>query len=112
MKNILIIQLSVLFIISIVGCAHNPEINQTSPDKNPALHSKSDKTATEPVGNNNVTPPSSISTNTNSGEQNNKTSNLTESSAVLNITNSNNKDTKHSPPSVQVNVDTKPPQIK
>jgi membrane-bound lytic murein transglycosylase D len=110
LKNILIIPFTVLLIISIAGCAHNPEIIQTSPDKNPVLLSKTSKAATEPLGNNNVTPPTSISTNNNSREQNNKPSNLTESSAVDNITNSNNKDTKHYPPSVQANVDTKPPQ--
>ena len=111
MKNILIIPFTVLLIISIAGCAHNPEIIQASPDKNPVLLSKTGKNATESIGNINVTPPASISTDNNSREQKNKPSNLTESSVVVNITNlNNNKDTKYCPPSVQANIDTKPSQ--
>ncbi|MBU1181772.1 MAG: LysM peptidoglycan-binding domain-containing protein [Proteobacteria bacterium] len=110
MKNILIITFTLLLIISITGCAHNPETIQTSPDNNPVLISKTDKAATETVGNNNVTPPSSISTNNNSGEQNNNSSNLTEPGGVVNIKNSNNEGTKYYPHSVQANVEEKPPQ--
>jgi len=98
--------------MSIAGCAHNPEIIQTPPDKNPVLLSKTGKTDTEPAVNQNVTPPSSILTNNNSGEQNNSPSNLTKPAGVLNISNSNtSKDIKYYPPSVQTDVETKPTQI-
>ena len=111
MKNILIIPFTLLFIISVAGCAHNPEIIQISPDKNPVLLSKAEKAAAEPIGNNrnNVTPPPSISTNTNSIEKNNKPSNLLKSNGIVNIADSN-KDTKYCPPSVQVAVDIPIPQ--
>jgi len=111
LKNILIIPFTLLFIISVAGCAHNPEIIQISPDKNPVLLSKAEKAAAEPIGNNrnNVTPPPSISTNTNSIEKNNKPSNLLKSNGIVNIADSN-KDTKYCPPSVQVAVDIPIPQ--
>ena len=110
MKNTLIITFTLLLIISITGCAHNPETIQTSQDNNPVLNSKTDKSTTEPVGNNNVTQPSSISTNNNSGEKINNPSKLTEPGGVVNIKNSNNDGTKYCPPSVQADVEAKPPQ--
>lgn len=110
MKNILIITFTLLLIISITGCAHNPETIQISPDNNPVLNSKTDKATTEPVGNNNVKRLSSISTNNNSGEKTNNPSNLKESGGVVNIKNSNNENTKYCPPSVQADVEAKPLQ--
>ncbi|MFO7667824.1 MAG: LysM peptidoglycan-binding domain-containing protein [Desulfobacterales bacterium] len=111
MKNILITIFTILLIISIIGCAHNPETIQASPDNNPVLISKTDKAATEPVENINVMPHSSISTNNNSVEQNNNPLNLTESSGVVNITDLNNKDIKNCNPPAQAVVEEKPPQI-
>ena len=106
MKNILIILLTLLLIISIAGCAHNPEIIQAPQDNNSVLIPKKDKVAVEPVENKDITPPISVSAKSNPGQQNDKPSDLTESSEVLNITNSNNKDTKYCPPSVQAKAET------
>ena len=109
MKNILITILTILLIISITGCAHNPETIQASPNNSPVLLAKTDKAATE-VEINKFTPPSTMSTNKNSGGQNYKPSNLTESSGVVNIKNLNNEEIKNCPPSVQANVETTTPQ--
>lgn len=110
MKNILIITFTLLLIISITGCAHNPEPIQISPDNNPVLNSKTDKATTDPVGNNNIKQISSISTNNNLGEKTNNPSNLRESGGVVNIKNSNNENTKYCPPSVQADVEAMPQQ--
>jgi membrane-bound lytic murein transglycosylase D len=112
LKNILIIPSVLLFIISIAGCAHNPETINNSPDKNPSLLSKTDRADAEPLRNSNISPPPSIPANNDSNKQKNNPSSLTESPPAVVIVSPdiNNKDTKYCPPSEQPNIAAKPPQ--
>jgi membrane-bound lytic murein transglycosylase D len=117
LKNILKIPLVVLFVISLYGCAHNPEAVQVSPEKNPALLAKQDKPSPEPVvvnnvSNSNVTAPPILQASKNSGAQNEKPSNITELHPDFKINSLNNSDKKNSPPSVQSNIPVKLPQTK
>lgn len=109
MKNILIIPFIVLFIISISGCAHNPENTQTLTN-NPLLVARQDNAVPEPVINKNVIQPPLISPNTTSGAENDKPLNLPESSPVVNTTSLKSNDINKCPPSVQSNIAIKPPQ--
>jgi membrane-bound lytic murein transglycosylase D len=104
LKKIPIISITLLVIILLASCAHNPEVIQTLSDNNPAPLSTTKNPAAGSLENKNAAITYPISTNSIPGDQSNRPLNSKELNPAVEISSLNNNDINNCPPSVQSNT--------